>query len=84
MLPTKEQMDDITVRHMKAERYFKNRALMVIETLCGDDIVTEDIKKLKSDIYKIAHVATGTCPNEHPAWRKEVNEMYKEFKKHGI
>ena len=82
MLPTKEQLEVIEAKGIKAERYFKNRALMVIETLCLPDFAHEDIEAFKDEIYKIAHSAIGTC--EHKEWRKNTERKFKSLRKQGF
>lgn len=80
----KKRMDEIKKTHNKAKKDFKNRCLMVIETLCGEDIISNDIDKLKSDIYQIAHVALGTCANEHKDWVNETEKLFNAFEKGGL
>lgn len=82
MLPTKKQLDDTVEKRFEAEKDFKNRAFMVIETLCMPDIVCDDIEKLKGDIYMIAHSAIGNC--DHPDWVEKTEKMFNDFRKHGL
>lgn len=69
---------------IKARKSFQNRALLVIETLVGDDIACTDIEKLKSTIYKIAHSAISPRTCEHKDWKEETEKMFKEFENEGI
>jgi len=52
----------------------KVKALRVIDMLtCNDEY---ENNKLLSDIYKVAHSASGICDNEHEEWQKETRELY--------
>ena len=82
MFLTKEDMDRIKAESDESKKDFKNRALMVIETLCGDDIIWSD--KNRADIYEIAHVALGTCSNEHTDWREKTEKLFSAFEKGGL
>ena len=84
MIPAPEKMEKIAKKHKNAQKYFKNRALMVIETLCMGDIVYTDIEKLQSDIYEIAHSAINICDGKHENWRENTENTFKEFKKLGL
>jgi hypothetical protein len=84
MFPTKEDMERIEAKSAELKKDFKNRALMVIETLVGEDIIWDDIDKLKSDIYKIAHAALGDCTNEHLDWRDETEKQFRAFEEAGL
>lgn len=75
-------MGRIKIRHDKAKKNFKNRALLVIETLCADDIVWTD--QNRTDIYEIAHVALGTCSNPHKDWVKKTENLFLAFEKGGL
>ena len=77
-----EELKEIRRKRDEAKKDFKNRALMVIETLVEGDIVYEDMEKLKSDIFRIAHSAVGTCV--HPDWDAETEKLFKEFEKAGL
>ena len=79
---TKEDMDRIKIKHDEAKKDFKNRALIVIETLCVDDIVWTD--QNRTDIYEIAHVALGTCENTHEDWVKKTEDLFKQFEEAGL
>ena len=81
---TKEKMDIIHKKHQKAKKDFKNRCFLVIETLVGGDIVNNDIEKLKSDIYEIAHIGIGVCGNEHKDWVDKTDKLFKAFEKGGL
>ena len=81
---TKEDMERIKAKSDESKKDFKNRALMVIEILVGGDIVYKDIERMKLDIYEIAHVALGTCGNEHQDWRDKVEKLFKAFEKDGL
>ena len=84
VLPTTEDLKKIHQTHLEAEKDFRNRALMVIETLCGGDIVEKDITKLKSQIYQIAHSAITPKTCEHPDWCQETENLYSDFKNCGL
>ena len=81
---TKERMQLIRETSAEAKKDFRNRALMVIETLVGDDLVYNDIEKLKSDIYRVAHCAITPKICEHPDWVKETEELFTTFEKEGL
>ncbi len=78
---TKKEMDAI---RKKAKKDFKNRCFMVIETLVGGDIVSDDIEKLKDDIYEIAHIGIGDCNNKHENWVVNTERLFKLFEKGGL
>ncbi len=80
---TKEEMDEIKAKSKEAKKDFKNRCFLVIETLVGDDIVSDDIEKLKDDIYQIAHIGIGNC-NVHKDWVENTEKLFKAFKKGGL
>ena len=80
----KQQLRKIRRARIKADKSFQNRALMVIETLCGDDIVIKDINQLKEDIYKIAHSAIEPKTCNHDDWIAETEKRFKRFKKLGL
>lgn len=80
----KESLHKIQEVQKIAERDKRNRALMVIETLCGGDIVTGDIEKLKEDIYKIAHSAIEPKTCEHEDWVNKTEKLFEAFKKGGL
>lgn len=84
MLPTKEELEEIKDTRIEAEKDFKNRALMVIETLCGDDLVITDIEKFKSTIYRVAHSAREPKVCKHEDWVNETEEMFRQFNEAGI
>lgn len=84
ILPTKEDLDGIRSNRDEAEKDFKNRALIVIETLCGDDIIINDIEELKSKIYQIAHSAISPRSCKHNDWVNETENMFKALKKSEI
>jgi len=54
----------------------KMKALLVIEALAGGDFAWNDVEKMKNDIYKYAHIASGHCPNPHADWVRELNITY--------
>ena len=81
---TKEDIERIKERANEAKKDFKNRCFLVIETLVGDDMVCNDIEKLKEDVYKIAHIGVQTCENEHKDWVKETEELFIAFEKNGL
>ena len=83
-LTDKETMDKISANHQEAKKHFHNRALLVIETLCGGDIVSKDIDKLKDEIYGIAHCAIKPTTCEHEDWIEETEKMFKSFEKAGL
>lgn len=82
MFTTKDDMERIKARTDESKKDFKNRALMVIETLVGGDIIWKD--SYKSEIYEIAHVALGDCPNEHLDWRENTEKLFKSFEDGGL
>ena len=61
----------------------KAQVLLVIETLCSDDIVIKNIQKLKDAIYEVAHSASDTCTG-HTDWQQKARNLYKEFKEQGL
>ena len=77
-------MERIKAESDKSKKQFKNRALMVIETLVGGDINYGNIETMKIDIYETAHVALGDCKNEHLDWRDKVEKHFKAFEKAGL
>ena len=79
-----ERLKEITQRATASKKDFKNRCLMVIQTLVGGDIEYEDIEQLKTDIYTIAHIALGTCENKHEDWIEETENMFKKFETMGL
>ena len=81
---TKEQMDVIHKKHEEAKRDFKNRCFFVIGTLVGRDIKYADIEKLKTDIYRKAHIGTQTCGNEHKDWVDNMEKLFKTFEEGGL
>ena len=81
---TKEQMDIISKKHIEAKKDFKNRCFFLIEVLVGGDINYKDEEKLKEDIYKIAHIGTGTCGNKHEDWVEEMEKMFLKFENNGL
>ena len=78
----KAKLEKIHKRGEKAKKSFKNRALLVIETLCGNDITWTDQNRI--DIYEIAHVALGTCSNPHEDWVKKTEDLFTAFEKGGL
>lgn len=80
----KQLLKEIHARHEESKKDFKNRCLIVIETLVGGDIEYDDIEKLKADIYEVAHVALHTCPNEHNDWKSNVERLFGAFEKDGL
>ena len=50
----------------------------------GEDIVCNDIEKLKTDIYKIAHIGLQTCENKHEDWVENMEKLFKAFEKGGL
>ena len=81
---TKEKVEKLQKKHQEAKKDFKNRCFMVIEVLLGGDIVYDNTETLKNDIYKIAHVGSGTCDNEHSDWIKMVEDLFKSFEQAGF
>ena len=81
---TKEQMKIISKKHIEAKKDFKNRCFFLIEVLVAGDIIYNDTEKLKDNIYKIAHIGTGTCGNKHEDWIDEVEAMFVEFENNGL
>jgi len=81
-LATKEDMERIRLEYLDYKKDPKNRALIVIQTLCGGDIEYADIEKFKTDIYKIAHSAIGNCP--HADWVEETEKLFNAFEKGGL
>ena len=79
-----DRLKAVTQRETASKKDFKNRCLMVIQTLVGGDIVYEDIEQLKTEIYTIAHIALGTCENKHEDWIEETENMFKKFEKMGL
>lgn len=61
----------------------EEKALEVIQVLTTSDINMPTDKRLEK-IYKLAHVARGTCGNPHNDWAKEVESDHKAFKKNGL
>ena len=57
-------------------------ALEVIETLAGGDF--QPSQKTLEGIYKYAHIARGTCKNEHNEWRKELIKTHADMVKNGL
>ena len=81
---TKEQMNIISKKHIEAKKDFKNRCFFLIEALVSGDIIYADIEKIEEDIYKIAHIGTGTCENPHEDWVEEVEKMFLKFENNGL
>ncbi len=87
---TKKEMDAMRKKSKKskkskeAKKDFKNRCFMVIETLVGGDIVSDDIEKLKDDIYEIAHIGIGDCNNKHENCVVNTERLFKSFEKGGF
>lgn len=77
-----EEIKKIQKRSKKVKKNFKNRCFLVIETLVGGDIIYNDVEKLKSDIYKIAHIGIQTC--EHKDWADDMERLFKHFEKSGL
>ena len=81
---TKEKINIIREKTEEAKKDFKNRCFMVIETFVGGDIVSNDIEKLKNDIYEIAHIGIGDCSNKHKDWVSNTEQLFKAFEKGGL
>jgi len=79
-----KMMKKIHKKHQIAKKDFKNRCFFVLETLAGGDIVCEDIEKLKTDVYQIAHIGTQTCGNKHEDWVANMEKLFKAFEKGGL
>jgi len=79
-----KDLAEIRKKHRLAKKEFKNRCFFVIETLVGGDIESNDIEKLKSDIYEIAHIGTETCGNKHEGWVENMEKLFKAFEKGGL
>lgn len=79
-----ERLKAVTQRATTSKKDFKNRCLMVIQTLVSGDMVYEDIEQLKTEIYTVAHIALGTCENKHEDWIKETENMFKKFETMGL
>jgi hypothetical protein len=80
----KDTIDNIRTVNEEAKKDPRNRALMVIETLCGEDFIYTDIEKLRSDIYRIAHsgIVPRTC--NHDSWVEETEKLFERFAKEGM
>lgn len=81
---TTDRLDEIKKRGEEAKKDFKNRCLLVIETLVDMDIKYNDIEKLKEDIYKIAHIGLQTCGNKHEDWVEEMEKLFHHFENDGL
>lgn len=80
----KERLEKAKVLREKRNKYFKNRALAVIEALTMPDLVMTDKERLDK-MYQVAHSALkGICYNSHKDWRKETEEMFNSFTKMGL
>jgi len=66
-----------------------NKALKVIDalTMAYETGVKnlENAESILSTIYRVSHsiVKDHSCYDVHESWRKEINRLYKEFKKMG-
>jgi len=60
---------------------FKDKCLIVIQTLVSGDFIKTDPIKLNDRIYRAAHVGLGDCDVDHQIWIDEVNQDYEAFKK---
>jgi len=71
-------LKELRKKEKQCARNLAGKALLVIGHILTN-IHSEDA--LLSKIYRVAHCATGVCPNEHEDWVKEVHETYTELTK---
>lgn len=76
--PTKEQIELNRLRRKErlCAKTLKGKALLTIDHILSN-IGSED--KLLSELYCIAHCATGVCSNPHEDWVKKLEITYKEL-----
>lgn len=69
----------------KLEKKLKlyHKAITAIEGLTFEDLIMEDSQRL-SEIYKYAHIAHGTCLNNHEDWHHELDVCLVALEKLGI
>jgi len=83
-LPTREEITASNKKRASNQRYYKTRALMVIEAMCMGDNVFDNVQDLQAAVYKVAHAAVGCCDNPHKEWRENTEKTFKNFQDLGL
>lgn len=81
MLPTKKDMKRIKQKFDELKKDPKNRALLVIQTLCGGDVVCAD---LENTIYTISTAALFPDNPVYKDWNEKTEKLFKSFEKDGL
>ena len=68
-------------RSMEYNMKVKKKALIILEVYGLGELKFKSIEDLTDRIYKLAHIANGSCKNPHDDWKREIEEEYESLKK---
>jgi hypothetical protein len=57
----------------------RDKALLVIEVLCEEDLKWKNAEEIRGLIYKIAHSARTDKTCQHKDWVEETEKLFKAF-----
>lgn len=85
-MESKTFMERLEINKEQAKTDIKVKALLVIETLCFEDVKIDQLKQNEL-IYKFAHCALSkdTCKRcNHSNWEKELDKWYNDLVNLGL
>jgi len=81
VLPTKKDMEKIKQEFEELKKDPKNRALLVIQTLCNGDIVCA---YLENTIYTISTAALFPDNPVYKDWNEKTEKLFNALEKDGL